>query len=146
MTRTEVKAFIESGVTSLNPALPFGTGRISEFDSARSHTYPMSWLETLTVSSEFTGGGVPYNQWSINLHIAKKDKIDSSAVEYETIIDECDLLAQQLIHKYNSIITGYEKSWITGMSREPFIKKHADCLTGVLLSFTFNDVDTTNLC
>lgn len=147
MKRSEVRTFIESGVTALTPALPFGSGRISEFNSERvNETYPATWLESLSVTPELLENGTPYNQWSINLHIAKKDKIDSTAAEYEAIVDEADYIAQQLIHLYNTTVNGYSKSWITDIGREPFIKKHAVCLTGVVLSFTLNDVDQTNLC
>jgi hypothetical protein len=146
MERSEVRTFIESGVTALNPSLPFGSGRISEFDSERSHTYPMVWSESLQCTIVLMDNGTPVNAWAVKLHIAKRDKTDSTAQQYEDIIDEADLIAQQLVKKYNAIIDGYSKSWITSISRVPFIKSHADCLTGVLLSFTLNSVDETNLC
>lgn len=147
MKRSEVRAFIESGVTALNPALPFGSGRISELNSENvNETFPAAWLEPLSVNVSFTDTGTPYNQWNVALRIAKKDKIDSSSDQYEAIIDEADYIAQQLIHLYNTIIDGYSTSWITDIGREPFIKKNVVCLTGVVLSFTFNDVDQTNLC
>jgi hypothetical protein len=84
--------------------------------------------------------------WSINLHIAKADKQDSGAEEYEAIIDECDVIAQKLIHKYNNEVSGYNLVTIDGYSRIPFIKAHSEILTGVLLSFTINSPDTMAVC
>jgi hypothetical protein len=146
MKRSEVRTFIKSGVDSLNLSLGFGSGRLSEFNSERGNTYPTTWLETLEVNPELTEQGLPIDQWAVNLHIAKKDALDSSASEYESIIDSCDEIAQKLINKYNNEVDSFQHITLSGYSRTPFIKKHADLLTGVLLSFTLSSPDTTNVC
>lgn len=148
MTRTEVRSFVESGVTALNSdgvTLEFDNGRITEFNSDRSNEYPFAWLEPLTTTPELINS-VPYDNWNIIIHIAQKDSIDSVQSQYETIVDECDLIAQKLVKKFNDVVSGYKLVQIQNMSREPFYKKHADCLSGVILSFTLNVPDTTNLC
>jgi hypothetical protein len=146
MKRTEVKNFLQAGINALDAGIAYGVGRISEFDSNRNMTYPHTWTEPIVVSTEMTEQGLPYDAWDIKLHIAKKDAMDSSPDQYETLVDECDLVAQELIKKYNDIVTGYNLVTLTGISRTPFIKKNADVLSGVILSFTLNAPDTTDLC
>jgi hypothetical protein len=147
MTRAEVKTFIETGVQAINPALSFGTGRITEWNSNRSNEYPGTWLETIEADTEIPEGlQLPFDAWPINLHIGKKDAQDSSPTEYEALIDEADYIAQQLIKQYNATVTGYNTVTISSISRPAFIKKHADCITGVVLTFILRVPDTTNLC
>jgi hypothetical protein len=146
MKRSEVKTFIEAGVTALGQSVGFGTGRLSEFNKERSNEYPTAWLETLEVNPDITESGLVMDTWQINLHILKKDDISSSTDQYEEIIDQCDEIAQKLIYKYNHIISGYATATIDGYSRTPFIKDHADVLTGVLLQFTLTAPDTTDHC
>jgi hypothetical protein len=85
------------------------------------------------------------------------DKSDSRQEDYEPIIDACDQIARKLIWQYNQILygstgvstanqTAYKLISLDGVSREPFIKQHADCLTGVILSFTLIIPDTTDVC
>lgn len=146
MKRREVKDFIQAGINLLTEAMSYGAGRLSEFDSNRSMTYPQTWAEPITVSTNITASGLNVNDWSVKLNIAKKDKPDSSADEYEEIVDQCDEIAQELIQKLNQIVSGNEIINLKSISREPFVKKNADCLTGVVLSFTLNAPDKTNWC
>lgn len=149
MKRSEIRSLIESGVTLLNNAnaqIGFDSGRITEFNSTRSNEYPYVWLESLETDPDLTDTGLPIDNWQINLHICKKDAMDSTPKQYEDIIDECDFIAQKLIYRYNNIIKGLNTATISGYSRVPFIKKHADCLTGVLLSFVLNVPDKTSMC
>jgi hypothetical protein len=144
MKRSEVRAFIESGVTALGTNIPFGSGKITDFNSKRDNTYPTVWLETIEVDPELTDTGLPIDDWLINLHICQKDLLDSLPLQYEGIIDQCDEIAQKLIYKYNRVVEGTDLITISGYSRTPFIKKHADDLTGVLLSFTITAPDKTD--
>lgn len=149
MTRAEVKTFIQTGVESLRPAVEFGRGRISEFNSIRNHTYPAAWLETRNfdggVSTEIEGTQqLPMDNWPIRLHICMKDSTADGHAEYEDLIDQCDAIAQSLQFKYNQIVTGYKLVKLVGISRNPFVKMHADLLTGVLLTFTINTPDLTD--
>lgn len=148
MTRTEVRTFINAGITTLVESYAYGGGRISEWNSDRGRSYPMIWLDeqTFAVGTSFVNFTLPVNDWEINLHIARKDAADSIEDQYVPLIDACDLIAQKLIKNYNAVISGSDSLAITGVSRTPFIKKNADCLTGVILSFTLNDPDKTNLC
>lgn len=144
MKRSEIREFLKDGADAVN--LPFEAGRITEFNSFRSNEYPMAWLQTLQPSTEIVQPGYPYDEWQVIIHIAQLDKVDSSPSEYEAIVDECDLYAQKFIKKINDEVSGYALITLSGISREPFIKKHADCLTGVILSFNLSSPDTTNLC
>lgn len=148
MKRSEVRSFIESGVTALNSegvTLQFDNGRVTEFNSDRSNTYPFAWLEPLNTSPEIINS-VPYDNWEIIIHIAQKDAPDSVQSQYEGIVDTCDEIGQKLVKKFNDVVSGYKLVTIQNISRIPFYKKHADCLSGVVLSFTLNVPDTTNLC
>jgi hypothetical protein len=145
MTRGEIRSFLEDGIILLTD-VTYGSGRVSEFNSNRSRVYPMCWIESLSVSTELTDNELPINAWNVNLHVAKKDLADSVEAQYEALIDDCDEMAQQLIKYYNSQVSGFKLVTITGITRNPFIKKNADCLSGVILSFTLNSPDTTNLC
>lgn len=145
MNRSEVRAFLEAGVNELTPALEFGAGLITDFNSIRSHTYPSAWQVTASVNveAEFSA---PIASWDIQLVIGQKDRMDSSPQEYEAILDECDTIAQKLIYQYRNIVSGYKLTTMNGITREPFVKKHADCLSGVILSFTLVSPDQTDVC
>lgn len=144
MTRAEVRAFIEAGADSLN--IPFESGRVTEFNSARSNIYPFIYLISISTDTDIINNSLPYDNWNIEIHISKLDKADSSNGQYESLIDDCDVIAQKLALKYNQVVTGYKLVTIQSINRTPFIKKHADCLTGVILSFTLNSPDTTSYC
>jgi len=147
MTRAEVRTFIESGIQELSELVGFDSGRITEFNSERGNTYPFAWLESISNSPTFTEQNtIPFDSWSIVIHIAKKAAQDSTAKQYESMIDDADALAQQLQYHYNSTVSGFKLVTIESMSRVPFIKKHADVLAGVIFSFTLVGPDTTNLC
>lgn len=146
MKRSEVRAFIESGVDYLNQSIPFNSGRITEFNSEPSKEMPYVWLESLKAVPTVTTFGAPQEDWSIVLHIANTDKIDSTASEYEEIVDGCDLIAQELTKVYNDLLTSSKLVVLTSLNRDPFIKKHADCLTGVEFSFTLQTWDTSSFC
>jgi len=133
MKRSEVKDFIQSGAELLN--IPFETGRITEFNSSRSNTYPFIFLESLSVNTAISYS-LPTDTWSIRLHIAFKDSIDSKMDQYEDLIDQADDIGKSLVKRYNDILTNYNLVTISGITRVPFIKRHADCLTGVVLTFT----------
>ena len=148
MTRSEVRDFIESGVTLLNEAgtsLEFGNGRLSELNSNRSNNYPKAWLDPLNVSTDLINS-MPFDNWAIVLRVAKLDAADSKPEQYEAIVDTCDAIAQSLVKKYNDVASGYKLVTISDIAREPFIKRQADNTSGVILSFTLTAPDTTNLC
>lgn len=149
MTRTEVRTFLNDGVDAVNDSIPFGSGRVSEWNSNRTNEYPGVWWESVApLNTEILNFSLPSDAWPIKLWIGKKDSADSSAVAYELLIDECDSIAQKLIRQYNTILEGANANMtaIVGINREPFVKRHADLITGVILSFSLNVPDTTNLC
>ena len=145
MTREQVRTYIEDGIKLLSTNLGFNSGRITEFNSERSNGYPFAWLESLSVSSDIPNQ-TPIDTWSIVIHIAQKDAMDSKPDDYEAIVDVSDYIAQQLQKKYNAEVSGFKLITMEGMTREPFIKKHADCLTGVIFSFNLIAPDTANFC
>lgn len=107
------------------------------------------WWESITdpIGVELVQFVTPYDTWNINLHIGKKDSMDSLPEEYELIIDDCDFIAQQLIRQYNLDLADSDTITITGISRQPFVKKHGGLLfSGVTLSFSLNGPDKTDLC
>lgn len=146
MTRKEVRDFIEAGVNKLVPAIEFGSGLVTDFNSIRSHEYPAAWLITAPMTSEHTQAGAPVDTWNIELIVAQLDKMESSPEQYEHIVDDCDVIAQKLIYQYRNIVSGYKLVTMTGVNREPFVKKHADCVTGVMLTFQLVSPDKTNVC
>jgi len=145
MRREDLRAFISAGVDELSPTVQFNSGRITEFNSKRSNKYPFIWLESLA-RTPIANGLV----WNIVLHIAKKDKMDSSPEQYEKIIDECDYIAQQLMAQYKLLLEGYDQLVIEAGSEngnaEPFIHRHADDTSGVILSFELQDFSPANVC
>lgn len=146
MKRSEVRAFIESGVTALGDAFKFGNGRITEFNKDRAKEYPFIWLESLEVDTDLMETGTPFDSWRIALHVAQKDQPDSIQDQYEPIVDQCDEFAQQLIKQYNALVSGYHLVTLAGIQRVPFIHKHADDTSGVILTFVLRSPDTTNVC
>lgn len=146
MKRSEVRAFIESGFEALSKQMPFDSGRITEFNSERGNEYPMGWLESLSVGTSVFASQANMDEWAISIHIAKKDAADSVQGQYEKLVDDCDLVAQELIKKYNAVVNNSKLITMDGVTRTPFIKLHADCLTGVILAFTLTSPDTTSFC
>lgn len=140
MTRQEVKQFIQSGAELLN--LPFDTGRISEFNSDRYHSYPFIFLETIN-STTTLNNSLPTDTWTIRIHIASKDTTDSVQSQYEELIDNADIVGQKLVKRYNDILQYHNLVSISNITRTPFIKKHADCLTGIILNFILKVQDTS---
>lgn len=149
MKRSEIRTLIQAGVTAVDSTLDFGYGQITNWNSNRSNEYPGVWWESdQAVGVELSPTQLPLNSWSIRLHVGKKDKADSLPSTYDLLVDDCDLIAQKLIRQYSQILEGalYNFVAIEDISREPFIKKNADLITGVLLTFTLKAPDTTNLC
>jgi len=145
MKREEVREFLKEGVNGLVPAPEFGSGLITDFNSIRSHEYPAVWQVVSPVGT-VEGTSAPQDSWEIELIVAQKDRIDSSHDEYEHILDDCDLVAQKLIYKYRKIVDGYKLVTMESIRREPFVKKYADCLSGVMLTFTLTVPNQTNVC
>lgn len=148
MRRAQVRSFLYLGINDLTD-VTYGSGRLSEFNSDRNQTYPMAWIESLSRSVDMTPQGLPYDNWNVTIYIAKQDTHDSLEHQYEALVDDCDEFAQKLIKFYNDVIDSaitYKLITLEGITSEPWIKKNADCLTGVILSFTIVSPDTTNLC
>ncbi len=148
MKRSEVRAFLKAGVDALVPVPEFGSGRESEFAAKLNKKYPVIWQTVKPVDVEITDeASAPLDRWEVELIIAKLDAMDSSADQYEEIIDECDLIAQKLVYKYRNIVSGYKLTTMDDIGREPFIKKKSpDVNTGVMLTFTLVSQDKTNVC
>ena len=166
MKREDVRQFLKDGADALD--LYFDSGRITEFNSLSDKKFPFAWVESLKTSTEFGGTGATLiDSWSVTIHIAKQDKMDNLQSDYEAIVDECDQIARKLIWQYNYILQStdstqsatdtlsdnttlkrfaYSLITMEGIDREPFIKKHADDLTGVILTFTLNVPDAVNVC
>ena len=156
MKREDVRAFLKAGADAI--PTDFDSGRLTEFNSKRDNSYPFSWVESLRTSTSFqTFGSTLIDNWEVSIHIAMLDKADSRQEDYEPIIDACDQIARKLIWQYNQILYGssststanqsaYKLITLDGVSHEPFIKQHADCLTGVILSFTLIIPDRTDVC
>lgn len=146
MKRSEVRDFIKSGIDAVATNIRFNSGRLSEFNSNRSNEYPFVWLESLSSSTEFSVTQMPFDEWNIVLHVANKNAADDKPEQYEAIIDACDEIAQKLVYQYNQSVNGYKLATITGIERSPFVHKHADRTAGVVLSFTLNSPDKTDVC
>lgn len=156
MTREQVRAFLKAGADALK--LQFDAGRLTEFNKVKDKKFPFIWVETLVPDSDFqTSGSMLIDSWSTVIHVALLDKTDSVQDEYEALVDQADYIAQQLIWQYNVNLMNstvvsttnqslYKKIQLSGISRPPFIKKHADVLTGVALTFTLTTPNTTNVC
>lgn len=146
MKRSEVREMIKTAVDALVPVLEFGSGRVSEWNYQPDKTLPQVWQEIAPINGANPNTGAPIDDFSIILHIAKLDKIDSSAKQYEDIIDECDYVAQKLMYQINQVVDGYKLVTVSNRSRTPFVKKWASNLTGVTLTFKINSPDRTDVC
>ena len=146
MTRSELLTFIEAGASELVPYGYFDTGRNTSLNAVQDISYPYVWLVSPGTAPDLTDNLLLFDNWNVELHIGKQDKIDSVHGEYEAIVNECDMYARKLIQRYNQVIEGYATASISGLSIDPFIKQHSRCETGVVLSFTINAPDTSDLC
>ena len=141
MKRSEIRQFIKNGVNSIVPVLDYSEGQIADWNAQRSNIYPGVLLILETSDTD-----IPIDTWNVKLIIANKDALDSTPDDYESIIDKCDEIAQRLVYKYRAIISGYKLLTIESIKRKKFIKKYADCLTGIELSFSLIGQDKTNVC
>lgn len=143
MLRNEIREFIQAGVNALSPSIKFNSGRITEFNSARDNDYPFIWLESLSRAGLPNTGSM----WNVVLHIAKKDQAGSTPEQYEAIVDDCDWIAQQLMPQYRLLISGYNQLMLEeGETVDPFIHKHADDTTGVILTLSLLDFSPAPVC
>lgn len=145
MKRNEIREFIRLGVVALTPSLEFDSGLLTDFNSERSNIYPKVWLESLEVDTTIPVSA-PVDTWPIKLYIARKDSMDSKPSQYEDHVDHADFIAQKLIYQYRNVVEGFKLVEIIGEKREPWIKKNADCLTGVVLTFDLKATDATDFC
>jgi hypothetical protein len=143
MKRSEIRAIIKAGVDSMTPVLQFWDGELQDWNAQRDNKYPgvLSILDQ--VDSKYEDNMSPLDTWPIRLLVCKIDKMDSLPGVYENIVDDCDDVAQKLIYYYRNNSGAYE---IKTANRKRFIKKHADCLTGVELTFTIQANDKTRVC
>lgn len=147
MTREETRNIIQSAIAALGNYIAFGSGRITEFNSKEAKQYPFIWLESLSSSTPTINyQGANIDNYNCKLHIAMKDQPDSIETQYEAIVDKCDYIAQQLIGQVKTILSAAALITLTSVARDPFIHKHADDTTGVILSLTLVAPDTTNVC
>lgn len=147
MKRSEIRQFIRSGVESIAPKLDYSEGQLLDFNAQRSNVYPGVLLLLETTETDIpTSTTAPDDKWPIKLLIMQKDALDSIPEIYEGIVDQCDLIAQNLIYKYRNVILGYKLTTIESIKRTKFIKKYADCLTGIELTFDIKNQDVTNVC
>lgn len=147
MTRKEIRTFLKAGVDALDPVLEFGSGLITDFNAKPDKTLPQVWQELQPVKGDNDVRQAPIDDWSVRLHIAiGHNQQDVSADNYEDFIDTCDLVAQRLMKQYNSIVSGYKLVTLTDRTRTPFAKKYAHVMSGVVLQFTINSPDKTDLC
>lgn len=146
MTRNQFRTFIETGANAIEPDVFFDTGRITDFNSIQDISYPYVWLVSPGTSPELNTNLLLFDNWGAEIHIGKQDKQDASNTESEAIIDECDMIARKLIILLNQSIDSYATATITSIGIQPFTKKHSRCESGVILSFTVNAPDTSNLC
>ena len=146
MKRSEVRTFIKTGVNAITPVLDFSEGKPDDWNAARDNTYPgvLSVLEENDTDLE--SNSAPQDTWKIKLIIANIDKLDSNPEQYEDIVDNCDVIAQKLVYKYRNIVSGYKLITMDSISRKRFVKKYADCLTGIELTFDLHAPDQTNVC
>jgi len=147
MKRSECRAFILSAVNAVSTSYRFNSGRITEFNSGRSNVYPFLWLESLSTSTTINPATQnPYEAWNVVIHVADLDKADSKPEQYEAIVDKCDLIAQTLVTQFRIDLMYSDLVELQDINREPFIKRQADNTTGVILSFTLIDYNSTNVC
>lgn len=146
MTREETRALIESAVHDTNPSYRFNSGRITEFNSNRSNEYPYLWLESLSRTTDIDEQQRPFDNWNCVIHVANLDEPGSPPEIYEPICDECDLIAKRFTYRLNQVVSGFKIVTITSISCDPFHHKQADRTSGVILSFTLNIPDLTDVC
>jgi hypothetical protein len=144
MKRSEIRTFIKTGVNSLTPTPDYWDGLLTDWNAQRSNTYPGVLLMLEETDTDITISA-PNDDFAITLLICNIDKLDSTPDQYESIVDACDEMAQRLVYKYRNIISGYKMLSMENVKRKKFVKKYADCLTGVELTFSLKGQYKTNV-
>jgi hypothetical protein len=125
---------VEAATKALSNVAKFRSGVQSDFNSEKNKPYPYVWLESLS-RSETVPNGKKLEEWNVNIRIAYIDKMDSKPEAYEKLKDQADDIASKLC---DIMDRGLHKSNLVTMPTRqinPFHKQHADCLTGVDLTF-----------
>ncbi len=151
MKRSEIRTFVKEGVNALSPAITHGSGLYTFFNSNRAWEYPIAFHETIGSSGNVGVGlsdstNMPLDGWNVKIWIAQLTKLDAVPDDYEPLIDQCDEIAQKLTYQFNQALESAKLVTLTGLDRTPFVKKNADILCGVILTFTINSPDKTNVC
>lgn len=146
MKRSEIRTFLQQGVAAIQqPDFTLLEGLYTDWNKERAVKYPCIFIDLSETETDYPVSA-PLDSWAVSIWIGNQDKLDSKPEQYEDIVDQMDLVAKQLIYQYRTITEGYALTVIESSKREKFVKKNADIVTGVNLTFAITGADQTDVC
>lgn len=148
MSHKGIRLLIEDVAKSLGDDIQFTYARTSDFNILRDKRYPFITLDPLTSAAGYAVEDVQnYSKtWACTMAFYELDKAASTQEEYSKILDSTDVLVDSFINKMNFYSLKADSIVITNISQNPFIKAMADILTGHILTFNVQVLDTFNYC
>jgi hypothetical protein len=143
-----IRLLIQDVAKSLGDDIQFTYARTSDFNILRDKRYPFITLDPLTSAAIYAVDNVQnYSKtWACTMAFYEMDKATSTQEEYSKILDSTDVLVDSFINKLNFYSLKSDSIVITNISQNPFIKAMADILTGHILTFNVQVLDTFNYC
>lgn len=146
MKRSEVRAFLKAGVAAIQqPDYTLMEGLYTDWNKERAVKYPCIFIDLSETETDYPVSA-PLDGWPVSIWIGNQDKLDSKPEQYEDIVDRMDFTAQKLIYQYRALIEGNATTVIESSKREKFVKKNADIVTGINLTFALVGPDQTEVC
>ena len=145
-----VRELIEEKALGAGTDIQFGYGRGSDFNIIKDKAYPYIWLDPLNSTIVINEDNMTISEtYSVNLIFYKFDSPDSTQDDYKLLLDQTDVIVHQFIRDLqNDLLNDDDTLTLTSnnvligsITKTPFIKQMADCLTGFSLSFSLTVPD-----
>ncbi len=146
MSHKGIRLLIENTALKIADDIQFSYATETDFNQSKKEGQILVNLAPLTSTPSYRVNGVSnyMKQWSVEMVFYKSD--NSSALEYQVILDELDTIVDQFINQLNFFSLKAEEITITFGSQTPFVKATSDILTGWLLTFQILTNDDYNYC
>jgi len=155
MSHNAVRLLLKDTADNLSTAVSFGYGQASYFNKIKDKGYPYIWLDPLVSTIQVNEDNLLTTEiYTCSVTIYKFDDPDSLPGAYELILDQTDEIAQEFIRDLNEkledngSLATIQRANVTlsNISKQPFIKKMADVLTGFVLTFDLTVPDKFDYC
>lgn len=143
-----IVSLFEDVSKKLGDDIKFVYGRESDFNQLRINNQTAINLSPLRARPSYTDNDTQNyaKVWFVAIGFYKVDKIASTPVEYQKILDDLDEMVDKFVNTLNFYMLKSDSIVIRNMDQAPFIKALSDQLTGYILTFDLQINDDFNYC